>query len=143
MGRYNVLATHKGYRVELITDAPTAAKAVVDARRMAKAQGIARIIVNAVELMHYGAPEDYAPHLTYAWYHSMTLAEVNGEVERVLGEVPLKAYEEGGRTLLGDGINNAVEVEYITQTELIDLLYDWAVFAGYTNEDFEEFLDLL
>ena len=143
MGSYKVAAAHKGHSFELITDAPTGAKAVVGARRMAKALGFARITVNAVELIHYGSLEDYAPYLTYPRYHSMTLGEINDEVGRVLGEAPLRAYTEGGRTLLGDGINNAVAVEHITQTELIDLLYDWAVFAGYTNEDFKDFLALL
>lgn len=143
MSRYKVLVTHKGHSAEFTADAPTGAKAVQEARRMAKAQGMASIIVNAVRQDHLVIFENDDPRPTSQHGRSLTLAQINAEIEVVLGEVPLKAYEENGRIFLGDGVNNPAQVEDPTQIGVIELLYEWAVFTGYTNEDFEDFLEAI
>ena len=73
----------------------------------------------------------------------LSVSEMNSEIQLVLGEVPLKAYEKDRHIILDDGVNEPAGADDLTAIELIELLYDWAVFAGYTNEDFEDFLEAI
>ena len=71
----------------------------------------------------------------------MTFDQIAAEVDRLLGNTPLRAYEQEGRIFLGDGVHVVAELAERTLEELQEVLYDWAVFAGYTNEDFEDFIE--
>ena len=73
---------------------------------------------------------------------ALSLVGINAEITRMLGNVPLKAYEDGGRIYLWDGINAPSDVEDQSLIGIAELLYDWAIFAGYTNEDLEDFLGM-
>ncbi len=140
MALYKVIGTSKGQTAEFITNSPTAPKAILEARRMAKAKGMGRITVNSVQGEPAIFSEEETQRLNISHGRSLSLAEISAEIERVLGIVPLKAYEENGSIFLSDGISAPAEVEDRTLIGLMELFYDWAVFVGYTNEDFEDFL---
>ena len=55
-------------------------------------------------------------------------------------EPPLIAYELDGRVYLDDGISGRLELIAPTQIETVMLLYDWATYAGYCSEDYDEFI---
>lgn len=71
----------------------------------------------------------------------LSLHEINAEIKRLLGDVPLKAHEDNGRIYLADGETNPAEVDDRSLTGVAELLYDWAVFVGETSETFEDFLE--
>lgn len=143
MALYKVIATHKGQTVEFTTEATTAPKAVLEARRIAKAQGMGRITVNSIQGEPAIFSEEDTRRLNISHGRPLSLAEINAEIEHGLGDVPLKAYEENGRIFLSDGVNEAAEIDDLSLIGVTELLYDWAVFTGYTNEDLESFLEIM
>ena len=72
----------------------------------------------------------------------LSLDEMNAQISRLLGRVPLKAYEDHGRIYLSDGVNNPADVDDRTPAAVAQLLYEWAVFTGETNDTFEDFLKM-
>ncbi|MDO8750868.1 MAG: hypothetical protein Q7K03_06965 [Dehalococcoidia bacterium] len=141
MASYNIIGFSKGRPVEFRVDAPTAAKAVLQSRQMAREQGMGRITISAVQLDAKGVVDEEAqtrPESSHG--RAMNVAEINAEIARVLGDVPLHAFEQGGHIYLSDGINSAADGDDASLIDVMELLYDWAVFVGYTNEEFEDFL---
>ena len=41
----------------------------------------------------------------------MTFDQIAGEVDRLLGNTPLRAYVQAGRIFLGDGVHDSAELE--------------------------------
>ena len=68
-----------------------------------------------------------------------TAGDLNARIAKLLGtDVPLRAEEENGVIYLRDNVNEA-EVTDETPEALDHDIHDWAIYAGYTVEEFEEF----
>ena len=76
MNRYKIFATYKRKRVVFVASAATGAKAVAQARRMAKSQGMNHIFVNFVRLLDKVVVE-YTP------FHDAPLAALGGTCDNV------------------------------------------------------------
>ena len=53
---------------------------------------------------------------------------------------PLKAYEQGGRVFLDDGVNSRQELLSRSPIDLVIMLYEWVTYTGYFSGDFEDFV---
>ena len=172
---YKVGATYRGNHVVFTVEASTGPKAVAEARRQAKAQGMQFITVNYVRpveqtiIRHgteYGAPltalgGTYNPSDTGIIHAGETTAgegesvmsvdDINRRIRDVWERMvlfvprpdgsPLKAYEQDGRIFLDDGESGRQELVARTPMELVMMLYEWATYAGYCSEDFDDFVD--
>jgi hypothetical protein len=70
----------------------------------------------------------------------LAASDINNMIELLIGDdVPLHAYHEDGRIFVTDGASEPVLVEDLPKMGLVELFYDWAVYAGYTIEAFEDF----
>lgn len=69
-----------------------------------------------------------------------TAAQVNACITRLLGtDVPLRAEKDNGVLYLRDNVNEA-EISCETMNDVARLIHEWAIFTGYTCEEFEEFV---
>lgn len=70
----------------------------------------------------------------------LTVSEINDMIELLVGDdVPLYAFDEDGRIFVTDRASEPAPVGDLPKMGLVELLYDWAVYAGYTIEEFEDF----
>lgn len=70
----------------------------------------------------------------------LTVPAINDMIELLIGDdVPLHAFDKDGRTYVTDGASKPVPVGDLPKMGLVELFYDWAVYAGYTIEEFEDF----
>ena len=52
----------------------------------------------------------------------------------------LKAYEQGGRLFLDDGVSARQELLSRSPIDLVMMLYEWVTYAGDFSGDFEDFV---
>ena len=129
---YRVAATYRKDIIEYTVLAKSGKDAVKKARELARGNGMNRILVREV---HPDYVEQDMPGGA-----GLTVDQVNAEIEYVLGQVQLKAYDRDGVIVLDDGENNPAEFEYPPSATLVAVtLYEWAIFVGWTNEDMEDF----
>lgn len=64
---------------------------------------------------------------------------IQARIGYLVGEHGLRATKRRGKVYLTDGRNPRVELVDRTQSGIDHTLYDWAVYTGLTNEDFEDF----
>ena len=79
------------------------------------------------------------------------MGEINGRIENVWermhvfvpkpDESPLKAHEQDGRCFLDDGLSGRQELLGRSPVELMLMMYEWATYAGYFSDDFNEFVE--
>ena len=97
-----------------------------------------------VRAVHEQEPDELVEddaRFEYTHGPALTTDEVNAEILVVLGtDVTLRAVEHRGRIVLSDGVNSPAEGNALSLPDLMDLLYEYAVFIGYTCENFEDFI---
>lgn len=70
----------------------------------------------------------------------LTVSEINEMIEILIGDdAALHAYNEYDQIFVTDGASEPVPVEDLPKMGLVQLFYDWAIYAGYTIEEFEDF----
>ena len=75
--------------------------------------------------------------MTRHWWQA---ADINARIAKLLGRgVPLRAEEENGVIYLRDNVNEA-EVTDETPEAIDHDIHEWAIYTGYTVEEFEEFV---
>ncbi len=73
----------------------------------------------------------------------LTISDVNNLIELLIGDdVSIHAVQRtNGIYLAGHGEKDIkLSPEDLTREKMLKILYDYAVYAGYTNEDFSDFV---
>ena len=162
MGRYLVTGSCRGVTRTWSVEAAMSSEAVRNAREVARADGLGRIIVRSVEgedLLPHLATTDLplagiagddpiridnriAERLMASRGPALTVDQLNAAIEDILGkDMPLQAVERDGHIFLEDGETPAVSGDDLPRKELVILCYEWLIFVGATSEDFKDFLD--
>ena len=81
----------------------------------------------------------------------LSLDEINGKIatawdclvcfKATPNKPPLIAYELGGRVFLDDGCSGRQELLNRSPFEIVMWLYEWMTYAGYTSNNFEDFIE--
>ena len=81
----------------------------------------------------------------------LSLHEINGKIAAAWDHLvcfkatpnnpPLIAYELGGRMFLDDGCSGRQELRDRSLFEVVMWLYEWMTYAGYTSNNFEDFIE--
>ena len=71
----------------------------------------------------------------------LTISDVNNLIELLIGDdVPIYAAQRTDGIYLVGQRDMKLSPEDLTRQEILKILYDYAVYAGYTNDDFSDFV---